>query len=133
MPEGLTEQTISIRVRYPECDSMGYLHHARYFQYYEMGRIELLRSRGVSYAECERAGVFFVIVKAESRYKVPARYDDELLLTTRLTRQTHVRIDHAYLLKRGEAIVAEATTTIACVDRKGQLMAIPHDVLPTDL
>ena len=122
------EHSISIRVRYPEVDAMGYLHHSRYLQYFEMGRVELLRSLGHSYADLERQGVFFVVVKVECRYKAPARYDEELTLTTRVARQTHVRIDHAYQLRRGQTLLAEATTTIACVGRDGQLREIPEAV-----
>jgi acyl-CoA thioester hydrolase len=122
----MTQHTISIRVRYPEVDAMGYLHHSRYFQYFEMGRIELLRALGHSYADFERAGVFFAVVKAEVRYRAPARYDEELTLTTRVTRQTAVRIEHAYELRRGQTLLAEASTTIACVGRDGQLQPIPE-------
>jgi acyl-CoA thioester hydrolase len=122
---GLVEHTIAIRVRYPEVDGMGYLHHSRYLQYFEIGRVELLRSLGHSYADLERQGVFFVVIKAEVRYKAPARYDDELTLTTRLARATHVRYDHTYELRRGDSLLAEGSTTIACVDREGQLRQIP--------
>jgi acyl-CoA thioester hydrolase len=121
----ITEQTITLRVRYPEVDAMGYLHHSRFFQYFEIGRVELLRSMGHAYADLERQGVFFVVVKVECRYRAPARYDEEVQLTTRIKRQTHVRIDHEYELKRGETLLADATTTIACVDREGQLSEIP--------
>lgn len=120
------EQTISIRVRYPEVDAMGYLHHSRFLQYFEIGRVELLRSLGFRYAELERQGVFFVVVKAECRYRAPARYDEELQLTTVVARQTHVRIDHTYALKRGDALLAEASTTIACVGRDGRVTQIPE-------
>jgi len=123
------EHTIHIRVRYPEVDAMGYLHHSRYLQYFEMGRVELLRRVGFSYAELERQGVFFVVVKVEVRYKAPARYDEELALMTRVTRQTHVRYDHAYELRRGTTLLAEGTTTIACVGRDGQVMQIPEALL----
>ena len=121
----MTEQTTSIRVRYPEVDAMGYLHHSRYLQYFEMGRIELLRSAGFSYADLERDGVLFVVVKVEVRYKAPARYDEELQLTTRVVKQTAVRLDHTYELKRGDTLLAEASTSIACVGPDGQLKAIP--------
>lgn len=107
---------------------MGYLHHSRYLQYFEMGRVELLRSLGHSYADLEKAGVFFVVVKAEIRYKAPAKYDDELTLITRLTKQTHVRYDHAYELNRGGTLLAEGSTTIACVGRDGQIMQIPESL-----
>jgi acyl-CoA thioester hydrolase len=122
------EQTLRLRVRYPEADPMGYLHHSRYLEYFEMGRIELLRTMGHSYAELEKAGVFFVVVKIEVRYRAPARFDEELTLTTRITRQTHTRIDHAYELRRGETLLAEASSTIACVDRNGQLQQIPGEL-----
>lgn len=122
------EHTINIRVRYPEVDAMGYLHHSRFFQYFEMGRVELLRSMGISYADVERRGIFFVVVKVECRYRAAARYDEELTLTTRVTRQAHVRIDHAYELRRGTTLLAEASTTIACVDREGRLSEIPEEL-----
>ena len=128
-PTVLPQHLITIRVRYPEVDAMGYLHHSRYLQYFEMGRVELLRSRGHSYADLERQGVFFVVVKAEIRYKSPARYDEELTLVTKLVRATHVRYDHAYELKRGDTLLAEGTTTIACVDREGQIRQIPEALL----
>jgi len=124
----LLEHTISLRVRYPEVDAMGYLHHSRYLQYFEMGRVELLRSLGHAYADLEKAGVFFVVVKVEVSYKAPARYDDEVSLTTRVMKQTHVRIDHAYELRKGQTLLAEGKTTIACVGRDGQLMQIPENL-----
>jgi acyl-CoA thioester hydrolase len=120
------EHTITLRVRYPECDSMSYLHHSRFLQYFEMGRIELLRSLGHDYAKLEREGVFFAVVKAEVTYRAPAKFDDELTLRTRVVKQTHVRFDHVYELRRGQTLIAEAKTTIACVDREGELRKIPE-------
>jgi acyl-CoA thioester hydrolase len=124
------EHAIQIRVRYPEVDGMGYLHHSRYLQYFEMGRVELLRAAGHTYADLERQGVFFVVIKVEVKYKLPARYDEELTLTTRLVKQTHVRLDHTYALTRDGALLAEASTTIACVGRDGQLQQIPAFLAP---
>ena len=124
----MTQHTITIRVRYPEVDAMGYLHHSRYLQYFEIGRVELLRALGISYADLERQGIFFVVVKASVQYKAPARYDDELTLVTRVARQTHVRFDHVYELRRGATMLAEATTTIACVDRDGVVRQIPPEL-----
>jgi acyl-CoA thioester hydrolase len=127
----LTEHEIKIRVRYPEVDSMGVVHHSRFFQYFEMGRVELLRAAGVSYAELEMAGVFFVVVKVECKFKAPARYDEELTLHTHVVKTTHVRIDHQYTLKRAHTIIAEGASTIACVDRQGVLREIPDNLTAT--
>jgi acyl-CoA thioester hydrolase len=91
-----------------------------------MGRVELLRAMGFRYADLERNGIFFAVTRVEVKYKAPARYDDELRLTTTVRRQTHVRIDHAYELRRGDMLIAEATTTIACLDRDGQVRPIPE-------
>ncbi len=120
---------MGFRVRYPECDPMGYLHHSIFLQYFEMGRVELLRAMGHSYAAFEQAGLFFVVVKVEVKYRAPARFDEELTLITRIDRLTHVRIDHVYELRRGDIVLAEGSSTVACVDRKGELRLIPQRLL----
>ena len=121
----LYSHSLTIRVRYPEADAMGYLHHSRFLQYFEMGRIELLRSLGHSYADLEKQGVYFAVVKAEVNFRAPARFDDELNLTTHVVRQTHVRYDHTYELRRGNELIADGATTIACVNSAGELIEIP--------
>jgi acyl-CoA thioester hydrolase len=67
-PAGDTHQ-MEIRVRYCEVDQMGFLHHANYFNYFEIGRTELFRSAGGNYAELETRGFFLVIVKVDCQYK----------------------------------------------------------------
>jgi acyl-CoA thioester hydrolase len=118
------------RVRYVETDPMGVLHHSRYWVYFEMGRTELLRAQGFRYRDMEEAGVFFVVAKCSASYKQPARYDDELNLSTRITRMGAARIDHAYELKRmaDGLLLATAETTLACVDRSGQIIPIPDSM-----
>jgi acyl-CoA thioester hydrolase len=124
----VVSDTIEIRVRYPEVDAMGYLHHSRFLQYFELGRVELLRRMGVAYADLERQGVFFVVTHADVRFRAPARYDELLTLETTIKRQTLVRIDHTYRLLRGETLLAEGMTTIACVDRAGEVRQIPDNL-----
>ncbi len=118
---------LRLRVRYVECDAMGYVHHSHFLTYFEMGRTELLRRGGISYRELEARGFFFVVVKISASYKRPARYDDELELLTRITNQTRVRIDHGYALYHADSrrLLCEAASTIACVDRDGKVVAIP--------
>lgn len=119
---------LAIRVRYAESDPMGYLHHSKYFEYFEMGRTELLRQAGFRYRDLEERGVLFVVAKLECRFLAPARYDDELVLTTRIERMTRARIDHAYTLRREGAVLCEAKSTLACVDRGGRLIPIPEEL-----
>ncbi len=121
---------IEVRVRYDEVDRMGALHHSRHWVYFEMGRTELLRAQGCAYCDLEAAGVFFVVAKGSAVFKAPGRYDEVLLLRTRMTKMGAARIDHAYELKRKSdgLLIATAETTLACVDRDGKIIAIPDSM-----
>ncbi len=122
------ECDIEIRVRYAECDPMGFVHHSRYFEYFEMGRTELLRASGRRYRDLEAAGVLFVVARIECRFRRPAVYDDLLRLNVRVTRQTRARIDHAYRLYRDGLLLCEASSVLACVNRQGRPIPIPDDM-----
>jgi len=117
---------ITIRVRYAETDRMGLLHHANYLVYFEQGRTELLRSQGFAYKDFEDQGYLLVLTKVDVRYRGPARYDDVLTVRTTVVRMTTVRIDHHYEVLREGALIAEGNTTLACVDRGGQVQALPE-------
>jgi acyl-CoA thioester hydrolase len=119
---------ITIRVRYAETDRMGFLHHAQYFVYFEQGRTELLRKRGMSYREIEDAGHFLVIVDLACKFKRPARYDDVLTLRTTVARVTHVKIEHTYQVLREGTLLAEGRSTLACVDRDGRPQRLPAEL-----
>ncbi|RUL86120.1 acyl-CoA thioesterase [Tautonia sociabilis] len=116
---------IPIRVRYAETDRMGLLHHANYFVYFEMGRTELLRSRGVSYRDLEDSGYLLVIIDLGCKYRRPARYDDLLTLRTSVDRVTHVKIVHRYELFRDGELIAQGHSTLACIDREGRPQPLP--------
>ena len=119
---------IDIRVRYAEVDRMGVVHHSRYWVYFEMGRTELLRRQGLSYAQIEKDGFFLVVARCAARYRAPAHYDELLSLTTRVTKTGHARIEHAYELKRKSdgQVLCTAETTLACIDRDGQIVPLPE-------
>jgi acyl-CoA thioester hydrolase len=125
-PAKLPSGEITIRVRYAETDRMGLLHHANYLVYFEQGRTELLRDRGKTYRDLEDQGYLLVLVKVEVRYRQPARYDDLLTLRTTVTRVTPVRIEHRYEVVRDGQLLADGSSTLACVDRDGRLQAMPE-------
>jgi acyl-CoA thioester hydrolase len=74
-----------IRVRYGETDQMGFVYYGNYALYYEVGRVEAIRSLGLTYKDLENQGVAMPVVRLEAKYIQPARYDDLLLITTRIT------------------------------------------------
>lgn len=126
----LTGET-QIRVRYAETDRMGLLHHANYLVYFEQARTELLRTQGLTYKDMEDRGFFLVITHMEVKYKSPAKYDDVLTIQTTVARTTPVRIEHAYRVTCEGRTVAEAKSTLACVDRAGKLQPLPDWFLET--
>ena len=74
------------RVRYGETDMMGYLYYGNYAQLYEIGRVETMRSLGLTYRDLEVVyGVMMPVVHVDARYILPAKYDEELTIRTTLT------------------------------------------------
>jgi acyl-CoA thioester hydrolase len=114
-----------IRVRYAETDRMGLLHHANYLVYFEQARTELLRAQGYTYKDLEDQGFLLVLTKVEVRYRRPALYDDLLTIRTIVERTTAVRIDHRYEVLRDNTLLAEGSSTLACIDREGHPQALP--------
>lgn len=133
------EGTVRLRVRYCECDPMGVVHHAAYAPWLEIGRTELLRGTGVSYADMEREGVFLVITRLECRYRRPVYYDDVVEVRTRVVSGSRVKIEHEYEVvvveegghgagraarAPGEAVTT-AATTLVCVGKDGKVRPLP--------
>jgi acyl-CoA thioester hydrolase len=87
------EHQIEVRVRYSETDQMGVVYHGNYIPYFEMGRVEWLRNKGVSYKSMEESGIALPIVSMSINYKKPARYDELLTVITKFKNQTSVKIE----------------------------------------
>lgn len=119
---------IELRVRYADTDAVGFLHHANYFDYFEVGRTELFRAHGGDYRAMEEAGRFLVVVELSCKYRQPARYDDLLRLRTTLAEVTPVKLIHEYELFRGNELLATARSVLACVDRQGRVQRVPDDL-----
>ena len=124
----LTEHAVEFRVRYAETDAMGYVHHSNYFTYFEMGRTEMLRASGGDYRQMEEDGLFLVVVRIACRFHRPARFDDVLTLVTKIDRVGMAKIEHQYRLLRGDELLAEANSVLACVDREGHVRRVPESL-----
>src|SRR5262245_47651532 len=120
-----TSHEIEIRVRYQETDGQGRVHHANYLTWFELGRVELLRQMGHSYRELEAAGVMLVVAEMSVNYFLPAFFDDLLTLRTSTLKAKGARIEHRYEVRRGQDLLAEATTTVACIDKTGKVSRLP--------
>lgn len=89
----MKEHQITVRVRYSETDQMSVVYHGNYVPYFEMGRVEWLRNKGISYKSLEENGIALPIVSMTINYKKPARYDDLLTVVTKFKSQSSVKIE----------------------------------------
>ena len=127
----MIEHRTQIRVRYAETDRMGYVYYGNYATYFEVARVEMLRSLGFSYRELEDKGVLLPVVDFKVRYVQPARYDDLLDIHTRISVLPTARIAFTYETRNQEGVLLnEAETTLVFVDAEsGRPRKAPDDLL----
>ena len=115
----------SVSVRYAETDMMGVVYHGSYLPWLEIGRTQLLKDHGVPYRVLESDGFFLPVVEVSLRYLRPAKYDDEVVVTTVLREKPSLRIRMEYELHRGEELIATATSLHVFIDRSGKPVRPP--------
>jgi acyl-CoA thioester hydrolase len=127
---GPVETTVEFRVRYGETDQMRVVYHANYLVWCEIGRTDLIRAIGVSYAELERSGVGLAVVDATLRYHSPARYDDMIRVRTTLTEVRSRSITFDYRIENADTGVrlVTATTTLIPINEEGKLVSLPLEL-----
>jgi acyl-CoA thioester hydrolase len=89
-----------LRVRYQETDQMGVVYHANYLNWFEIGRTEWIRSRGMTYEDLEKRGLLLPLTDAEIKFRLPARYDDQLTIYTKMIDYSNVRVRFASEIRR---------------------------------
>lgn len=126
----MLETTTEFRVRYAETDQMGVVYHTNYLIWCEVGRTDLLRQLGASYAELEGRGIFLAVSEARVRFLAAARYDDMVRVTTKLTRVRSRGVSFAYVLENATTgeLLARAETNLICLDEGGVPRKLPEDL-----
>jgi acyl-CoA thioester hydrolase len=119
----------TIRVRYAETDQMGVVYHGNFFTWFEVGRVELCRHLGFEYKQMEiEDDSYIVVAAAQCRYKRPARFDDVLIIRTRVTQSQRRTMRFGYEISNqatGELIATGETTHVIC-DRRGRPKSLPE-------
>lgn len=112
-----TETTL--RVRYGETDQMGFVYYGVYAQYYEVGRVEAMRSLGFSYREMEESGVLMPVINLTINYKKPALYDDEVRIVTTVKEMPGVRITFHYeCFNQNKVLLNTGSVTLVFIDKQ---------------
>jgi acyl-CoA thioester hydrolase len=125
--------TTELRVRYAETDQMGIVYYANFFVWFEIGRVELLRSFGSSYHQLETEyGCMIPVIDASCRYRAPARYDDEIQIETwpSLVRESVVKFAYRVYRKANQEgkereLLAEGETVHVICDRQMNRKPLP--------
>jgi len=123
--------TVTVRVRYAETDRMGVAYYGNYFAWFEVGRVEMLRELGFTYAELEDEGTLLPVAYTQCKYHSPARYDEEVTVGTSVAEfgkgsivfETEVRG-----LGDGR-LIADGRTKLGCVNAEGKPSRLPAELL----
>ncbi|PCJ58995.1 MAG: thioesterase [Planctomycetota bacterium] len=109
-------------VRYGETDQMAFAYYGRYFEWFEVARVDWLKDKGVTYKEMEENNVFLPVVEAKSKYISPNRYDDEIIIFTWAKSVTKRKIEFLHIVKnsRTKLITTEAEICLIPVDKLGK-------------
>lgn len=109
--------SVFYRVCYADTDQMGYVYYGNYARFYEIARVETLRSIGVSYKVLEDAGIGLPVYENYSKFHAPALYDDLLRIECTLLKMPSARIEFEYkIYNQIDALLHEGKTTLVFMD-----------------
>jgi acyl-CoA thioester hydrolase len=108
------EHSTKIRVRYGETDQMGYMYYGNYAEFYEVGRVEMLRSLGLTYAGMEASGIMMPVMEMSCKYLKPARYDEEITVRVMMDKMPGVTIHFKYELFNEKQELIHLGETLLC-------------------
>ena len=115
-----------IRVRYGETDQMGYMYYGNYAEFYEVGRVEMLRSLGMSYQAMEDSGIMMPVLELKCKYIKPAKYDQEITVKVIVDKMPGVRIHFLYeLYNEDKELINLGDTTLVFVDMEKNKPCLP--------
>ena len=117
----------SVRVIYGDTDNMGQAYYGNYFRWFEIGRSEMFRSRGLPYKAVEESGIFLPVSEAHCKYSNPAKYDDILIIETSLDPKIKagLKFDYKIYDRDGKKLLAKGYTKHPCVNGEGKVVRPP--------
>lgn len=115
-----------IRVRFDEVDQMSVVHHPRYLIWFEVARTQYLTDLGLPYRDVVASGTHLAVIEVGLRYLKPARYDEEVVVTTRCTESSGARVALSYEVRRGADLLATGFTRLASIEPTGRPKRMPE-------
>src|ERR1700744_6121581 len=113
------EHTTKIRVRYGETDQMGYMYYGNYAEFYEVGRVEMLRSLGLTYSGMEASGIMMRVLELNCKYLKPALYDEEITIKVIMKEMPRIKIHFNYeLYNEKQELINTGETLLVFINMK---------------
>lgn len=126
----MTTTETQLIVRYAETDAQGIVHHSNYLVWFEEGRSDYLRQKGLNYTDFEKSGYFVVVVEATARYKAPAYYEDQLSIRTTLARAQGKILEFNYeVVNQQGTLLAEGKTVHVVLGQDRRPVALPETLI----
>lgn len=123
------QNATKLRVRYGETDQMGYMYYGNYAEFFEVGRVEMLRSLGLTYSGMEASGIMMPVLEMKCKYLKPARYDEEITIKVIMDKMPGVKIHFRYeLFNERNDLIHIGETLLAFINMKTNRPCLP----PTD-
>lgn len=120
------EHTTKLRVRYAETDQMGYMYYGNYAQFYEVGRVEMLRSLGLSYSGMEQAGIKMPVLELHCKYLKPALYDEQITIKVIMEKMPGIRIHFKYeLFNERQELINTGETLLVFINMQTNRPCLP--------
>jgi acyl-CoA thioester hydrolase len=120
------EYSTKIRVRYGETDQMGYMYYGNYAEFYEVARVEMLRSLGLTYSGMEASGIMMPVLEMKSKYLKPALYDEEITVKVIMDKMPGVKIHFRYdLYNEKKELIHQAETLLVFVNMTTSRPCLP--------
>lgn len=120
------ENSTKIRVRYAETDQMGYMYYGNYAQFFEVGRVEMLRSLGLTYSGMEASGIIMPVLEMKCKYLKPARYDEEITVKVIMDKMPGVKIHFRYeLFNEKQELIHLGETLLVFVNMANNRPCLP--------
>ncbi len=122
-----------VRVRYADTDQMGVVYHARYLEWFESARTEMLRHADLPYKNLEDQGLFLPVIEVHCRYRLPVRYDEVVNVRTRMEEINRLKIKLKYnLFIEGNPVLRAEGWTLHCfTDKTGKPVRAPQELIDT--
>jgi acyl-CoA thioester hydrolase len=127
-PEGAWCSRLTLRVIMGDTDAMGIVYYANYLRFFEAARAEMMRQAGLPYAPLFEQGLVLPVAEQWWRYRAPARFDDEIVVTTWVHEAGRGSMLIGCQIRRGDVLLGDGAARLGCIDRSGKVRRLPEEL-----